>query len=390
MPQAASTPKPLHIFKPGEWTTIAGEKIEFSEADLQATAKAYDPKLSKAPLVVGHPKTDKPAKGWTVALTANERGLFAAADKVDPEFAEAVRTGSWGTISAKFYRPTDANNPVPGVWYLRHVGFLGAQPPAVKGLDDPEFSESDDGCVCFQEGVEFSEWDAATSANLWRNLREWLVGQFGMDTADKVVPGYDVRALEIGAQEEINEQRAATGNSPAFSEHPAQKPPKESNVTEQEAAQLREQNAALQRQNEEMRRTEQERLAEAIRQDNVAFAESLAKEARIPSAMQAQVAAIGAQLQTTPDVEFGEGDQKKPLHLAFRELMQALPASVEFGEHATRERAGANTQADADDDAAFAEGGTPERKDQDKRIRAYAQQHGVSYASAAHAVMRAK
>lgn len=390
MPQAASTPKPLHIFKPGEWTTIAGEKIEFSEADLQATAQAYDPKLSKAPLVVGHPKTDKPAKGWTVALTANERGLFAAADKVDPEFAEAVRTGSWGTISAKFYRPTDANNPVPGVWYLRHVGFLGAQPPSVKGLDDPEFGESDDGCVCFQEGVEFSEWDAMTSANLWRNLREWLVGQFGMDTADKVVPPYDVRALEIGAQEEINEQRAAAGNGPAFSEHPAHKPPEESNVTEQEAAQLREQNAALQRQNEEMRRAEHERQAEAIRQDNVAFAETLAKEARIPSAMQAQVAAIGAQLQTTPDVEFGEGDQKKPLHLAFRELMQALPASVEFGEHATRERVGADTQADAGDDAAFAEGGTPERKDQDKRIRAYAQQHGVSYASAAHAVMRAK
>ena len=116
MPQAAVTPKPLHIFKPGRWTTAAGEVIEFSQADIQATAQAYDPKKSKAPLVIGHPKIDQPAKGWTVALSASERGLFAAADKVDPEFAEAVRAGSYGTVSAKFYRPTDANNPVPGVW----------------------------------------------------------------------------------------------------------------------------------------------------------------------------------------------------------------------------------------------------------------------------------
>lgn len=60
---------------------MQGESIEFGEADLKAAAAAYNPKISKAPIVVGHPKTDDPAKGWTVSLTANERGLFAAADK---------------------------------------------------------------------------------------------------------------------------------------------------------------------------------------------------------------------------------------------------------------------------------------------------------------------
>ena len=155
MPQAA--PKSLHIFKPGRWTTIAGEAIEFSEADLAASARAYNPKLHKAPIVVGHPKSDDPAVGWAKSLTANERGLYITPEKVNPAFAESVQAGSYGTISAKFYRPTDAGNPVPGVWYLRHVGFLGAQPPSVKGLEAPEFAE-DDGGVCFQEGVEFGEW----------------------------------------------------------------------------------------------------------------------------------------------------------------------------------------------------------------------------------------
>ena len=387
MPQAAATAhKPLHIFKPGQWTTLRGETIAFSEADLQATAQAYDPKKSKAPLVVGHPKTDDPAKGWTVSLSASERGLFAAADKVDPAFAESVRSGAYGTVSAKFYRPEDPNNPVPGVWYLRHIGFLGAHPPGVKGLDDPEFAEAD-GCVCFQEGVAFGEWDGMTNANLWRNLREWFLGKFGQEEADKVLPGYDVRALEVGAAEDINDARKAAGTPVAFSEGAATttpQPPQESAVTEEEAARLREENAAL-------KAADAQRKQAAVLADNTAFAESMASEARIPAAMKAQVAAIGTQLQATPDVEFGEGDAKKPLHELFRDFLRALPKQVEFGEQATRDRAAnAGGAAEETTPVEFAEGADPERVQQDKRIRAYAKEHKVDYATAAHAVMRSK
>ena len=387
MPQAAATAhKPLHIFKPGQWTTLGGETIAFSEADLQATAQAYDPKKSKAPLVVGHPKTDDPAKGWTVSLSASERGLFAAADKVDPAFAESVRSGAYGTVSAKFYRPDDPNNPVPGVWYLRHIGFLGAHPPGVKGLDDPEFAEAD-GCVCFQEGVAFGEWDGMTNANLWRNLREWFLGKFGQEEADKVLPGYDVRALEVGAAEDINDARKAAGTPVAFSEGAATttpQPPQESAVTEEEAARLREENAAL-------KAADAQRKQAAVLADNTAFAESMASEARIPAAMKAQVAAIGTQLQATPDVEFGEGDAKKPLHELFRDFLRALPKQVEFGEQATRDRAAnAGGAAEETTPVEFAEGADPERVQQDKRIRAYAKEHKVDYATAAHAVMRSK
>ena len=389
MPQAA--PKSLHIFKPGRWTTIAGEAIEFSEADLAASARAYNPKLHKAPIVVGHPKSDDPAVGWAKSLTANERGLYITPEKVNPAFAESVQAGSYGTISAKFYRPTDAGNPVPGVWYLRHVGFLGAQPPSVKGLEEPEFAEDGDG-VCFQEGVEFGEWDAMTSAGLLRNLREWILGRFGAEEADKVLPNYEIRALELGAQEEINKARANESRSLiAFAEGaetaPATDPPppKESTVTEEEAAQLREQNAALQRQNEDLVRTQADKDAKAKHEANVEFAECLVSEARIPSAQKGQVAALITQLETTPDVEFGEGEEKKPLHQVLRDLLKGLPPSVAFGETATKNRADADQ-----DDAAFAEGADPDRVAQHRRINAYARENGMSYAAAAHAVMRTK
>ena len=44
---------------------------------------------------------------------------------------------------------------MPGKWYLRHVGFLGAAAPAVKGLKPVEFAD-DGGGVVFAD-LEFAE-----------------------------------------------------------------------------------------------------------------------------------------------------------------------------------------------------------------------------------------
>lgn len=395
MQRTAPAPKPLHIFKPGRHVTVAGEAIEFSEADLAATAQAYNPAIHKAPIVKGHPAIDAPAQGWATALTVLPRGLYATTAKVDPAFAEEVRKGSWGAVSAKFYRPDAANNPVPGVWYLRHIGVLGAHPPGVKGLDEPEFAEDEDGCVSFSEGVAFGEWDAMTSANLWRQMRDWLVGKFGLEEADKVLPNYDVRALELGAQEEIAARRGAAGLAPAFGEgepDPIQPPPKESTVTEQEAAQLREQNAALQAQAEASaaklaaaEARESAAAASARTAAHTAFAEGLVSDGKVPESDKARVIAF-AEAMSDGEVMFGEGDDKKPLVDELKDFLQRLPAGVEFGEAATRGRVGsANSGAD---DVAYAEGADPARIELDKKIRAHMAEHSVGYAAAYAAVTK--
>ena len=159
-------------------------------------------------------------------------------------------------------------------------------------------------------------------------------------------------------------------------------------MNEEEAARLREESAAKDRQIAELQAAEAKRKEAAILADNAAFAESMASEARIPAAMKGQVAAIGAQLAAAPDVEFGEGDDKKPLHESFRDFVRALPQQVAFREQATRDRsAAAETESTP---VEFAEGADPDRVQQDKRIRAYAKEHKVDYATAAHAVMRSK
>lgn len=156
MPATAS--KPLHIFKPGRHTAMSGAVLDFSAADLAASANAYDPGKFEAPLVVGHPSIDAPAYGWVSRLVASEAGLEAETHQVDAAFAALVSEGRYKKISASFFMPDAPGNPAPGIYYLRHVGFLGAAAPAVKGLRTPEFSADETGI----ETLEFSTHDKET------------------------------------------------------------------------------------------------------------------------------------------------------------------------------------------------------------------------------------
>ncbi|MCX7258023.1 MAG: peptidase [Polaromonas sp.] len=341
--------KPLHIFKPGRWTTMSGETIDFSAADLQATAAAFNPSLSKAPIVIGHPATDDPAQGWIAQLKATERGLFGTPDQVDPAFAEAANAGRYGALSAKFYRPTDPSNPVPGVWYLKHVGALGAQNPAVKGLDDPAFAGAeDDGCVCFQEGMAFSEWDDVTNASLWRRMRDWLIGDKGQAVADAVIPGFMVQDLEQAAQDEIREAalESAAIPAPAFSDphHSLENTvtPAEKAALEAKSAATEAENTRLKAQLAQHQANQAQALADQAHAAHVAFCEGLAAQAKLLPAQHAVALATLDHLaaQSAP-VQFGEGDAKAPLLDGFKAFLTAQPAQVSFGEHATNQRAGA-------------------------------------------------
>lgn len=353
MKKPAAAAKPLHIFKPGRWTTMAGEIIEFSADDLQATAAAFSPAISKAPIVIGHPATDDPAQGWIAQLKATERGLFATPAQVDPAFADAANAGRYGALSAKFYRPTDPNNPVPGVWYLKHVGALGAQNPAVKGLDDPAFAgAADDGCVCFQEGVAFSGWDDLTLAGLLRNLREWLIGKFGAEEADKVLPGYELRSLELAAHEEVRQDAiqsaAAPAPAPAFSDpatnQPANQP--ENLMTPEQIAAIADENKNLKAQLDKANADKAKAQADKLHAANVAFCESIPANKLLPAWRAVAVATLDTFAAQPAPVEFGEGDDKAPLADKFKEFLKALPESVQFGEHAKKSTAAPQGSAD--------------------------------------------
>lgn len=221
-------PQTIHIFRPGRHTAMQGTTIDFGESDLIATAKAYDPARHEAPLVISHPAADAPAWGWVGSLTADTHGLFAAPRQLDASFAEMVRAGRFKKISASFYAPDNPHNPVPGVWYLRHGGFLGAQPPAVKGLAPVNFAEgdTDEGCVSFDfaESPGLLRW----LADLFRGLREYVVEKDGTEMADRAIPSYAVSGL----QEMAAASAAQAAEIPAFAENLTL--PKEKSMQKQE------------------------------------------------------------------------------------------------------------------------------------------------------------
>lgn len=140
----------IRIFKPGSFTSVDGSRHSFSRDDLVQAAAAYDPEGDPAPLVIGHPAIDHPAYGWATGLRLEGDELIADVDQVEPGFAETVNAGRYRKVSASFYPPTHHGNPKPGSWYLKHIGFLGAAAPALKGLGTVSLAEGDSaGLVSF-------------------------------------------------------------------------------------------------------------------------------------------------------------------------------------------------------------------------------------------------
>ena len=207
--------KGIHIFKTGQHTDSNGTAASFSESVLKASADAYDPKLHEAPIVIGHPKSNGPAWGWITGMAFSEEGLTANPDQVDADFEEMVEKGRFKKVSASFYQPDSPNNPVPGVYYLRHVGFLDAQPPTIKGLKDIEFNEDEEGVVEFaasMEGLTGSVW---VISSVFRKLREFIIDKFSREEADEVISSWALDDLEYMIKEQEDSDKEV---SPAFSE----------------------------------------------------------------------------------------------------------------------------------------------------------------------------
>lgn len=332
--------KPIQIFKPGKHVAMNGQAYAFSESALAATVAAYDPAKHEAPLVVGHPKHDAPAYGWVKSLAFAD-GLDAETQQVDPAFAEMVGRGAFKKISASFYAPDSPSNPVPGVYYLRHVGFLGAQPPAVKGLRNPSFADTEEGVI------EFSDWGDMQNASMWRRLRDFFIAQFGLEKADSVIPDYAVQTLEDEARKEDAPEAVP---APAFTEHQQQEDAMSEQdkarlaALEKENADLAAENAALKTKATEFAEAEQKRATDARHADNVAFAEAQIKAGKLlPAAKDQTVALMDSLAAQSAAIEFGEGDGKKsetPLAV-YRAQLEAMPVLVDFAEHAGNDKGGA-------------------------------------------------
>lgn len=132
------------VFKAGKHTDANGNEREWSSEDIDTIISKYNNQMPddkhEAPVVIGHPVNNSPAYAWVESLKKDGETLLAKFTQIDPEFEQLIKEGRYKKVSIALY---------PDMM-LRHIGFLGAIPPAVKGLKDSEFNSTDN-FICFGE-----------------------------------------------------------------------------------------------------------------------------------------------------------------------------------------------------------------------------------------------
>ena len=320
MTQTPTTAR-IEVFRPGTFRPMSGDPVTYSAADLRAIADAYDPDTAPAPIVVGHPSTDAPAFGWVKSFEYFDDRLIANLHEIDPAFSEAVKAGRFKKVSMAFFGPDQGHNPVPGTWYPKHVGFLGAAAPAVAGLKNAAFAAEKPAAAVF----EFGERGFEESASLFRAIREFFIEKFGADDADRVLPSYRLEWLS-----EI-EVQSGSGLGRAYAEGGSVLPPqieKEPDVTKLNDAAFAEREAGLATREAKIA----EREAQIAHTDHVSFAEGLVQAGKLLPASKDGLVAILDALPGHASVAFAEGADKLSPGAALRQLLEAQPQVVTYGE----------------------------------------------------------
>lgn len=150
----------VEVFRAGTQTDSSGYTREWTKSDLETIVKKYNEQKShEAPVVIGHPKDNAPAFGWVEELKTDGKLLYAKFKQLVPEFVEAVKKGMYKKRSISLY----------GDLMLRHIGFLGAVPPAVKGLADIKFNE-DNSVMDIEFEEKIKEGEEVMTAELKKQI----------------------------------------------------------------------------------------------------------------------------------------------------------------------------------------------------------------------------
>ncbi len=192
----------VEIFRAGDQVARDGTAFKFTAADLDQMIESHQAGF-RAPLVIGHPKENDPAYGWADQLKRDGNSLFAKFRDVTPEFAAAVDAGHYRSRSVRVIKDLAS-----GKWLVDHIGFLGAQRPAIP-LAPMEYQAP------AGEAYDFEAPDSYTPgvmARTLRRLREFFIDKFGAEDADRVLPDWDIESLADHA----TQLREPEPNAPAF------------------------------------------------------------------------------------------------------------------------------------------------------------------------------
>jgi uncharacterized protein YdaT len=308
----------VEVFRAGEQTDSAGNTKTWTEEDLQKIESKYNSQSAhEAPLVVGHPKDNAPAFGWVEKLKANGATLLAKFKQVMPAFSDAVKEGRYKKRSISLYNDMT----------LRHIGFLGAVPPAVKGLADIKFNEDDDFVT-----VEFNEDESGNykddnkekgETKMTKELQEQL------DKANADVKSYGEKITELEKTSKEQADKIAEyeeAAKKAAEKKPEEKKPEAPKKTEfEEAAEKRIQEV-------------ESKLAASEKKNRIAeykeFVKDLHSQGKMVTECQDTIIDLMEALHDKGEYEFAENGETKKADIleTLKSYLEKQPAIVEMGE----------------------------------------------------------
>ena len=192
---------------------------EITMEDLEEIARAYDPLLHEAPLVLDHAPPGEehrgPAYGWVKELKRLGDTLVARISQVPAELKELVSSGRYKHRSAEVYLDFQGT----GKKYLKRVALLGAAIPAVKGLEPIKLAEphpagaSSPGCGGPSMTVDFEQLTQAEEEDRMGTTNNERLEKLGEAAVAKVVGHVeDVGPREVRSGEVPLSSRGVRGH----------------------------------------------------------------------------------------------------------------------------------------------------------------------------------
>ncbi len=320
----------IEIFKGGTQVDSSGNQHDGDDM-IDKAVSSFNAAEHEPPLVVGHPKDNAPSFGWAHDLKTEVKDgtkvLLAKFKDVVPELEEMVKAGRYKKRSAAFY--PDGR--------LRHVGFLGAVPPAVKGLADLNFNDAEQEPVSF----EFYDHKLGILGRVLSGLREMIIEDKGVEAADRIITSWDVDSLKEEASRPEEEASAVYHEHEPTTTEVEMKDDKGKQFSEADVKAAEE--AAAAEAKEEGKREAALEFAEAEKNRLIAEFKDRnwpgsGKGKLPPALLDAGVTAFMEQLDGREDVEFAEGGDKKTQLAWFMEFLEGLQTSAVFTEVASRDK----------------------------------------------------
>ena len=158
------------IFRTGKHVDSKGNEREWTIEDLDKIAYQANNVHKNSPICVGHPQSNSPAYGWLKNVQRIGNGLYCDFKDVQKEFVEAVKKGLFKNRSISLDK--DLN--------IRHLAFLGAQAPAIKGLEQFCFEDDED-----TQDIEFTNFSDIEEQKEERNDKVEKIEEMQNQLAEK-------------------------------------------------------------------------------------------------------------------------------------------------------------------------------------------------------------